>query len=73
MPKTLPFLTNEQRYNKSRTRAAQRQGHGGDVKRRVNITVTGEYWDKLDELGFTNKSSLIEDYIKELIAQASKE
>lgn len=68
--KKLPFATTEQKYNKSRTRHAQRTGQSNaNVKRRVNITINGELWDHLDDLGVENKSSIIQEFIEQYIKE----
>lgn len=66
--------TRQQKWEFERTRVAQRTGASSpQKKRRVNITVTGELWDRLDELGVENKSSIIEDFIRELVKQKEAE
>lgn len=57
-------LTTEKKYEKSRTKSGQKNPTS---KRRVNITVTGSLWDKLDEMGIENKSSVIEDFLRKMV------
>lgn len=62
-------LTTAQKYEKSRSKKGQLNKSS---KRRVNITVQGSIWDKLDEMGIENKSSLIEDYLRKLVIEAEE-
>ncbi len=52
--------------NKKRTKKAQKEDFSTsrDIKRRVNITINGNVWDKLDFIADGSKSKFIEDYIK---------
>jgi len=51
-------------YNKKRTKKEQAKEIIPTKKRRVNITIDGRLWDKLDELSPQSKSKFVEDFIK---------
>lgn len=60
-------MDKDQKHNKKRTKDAQKNGMSKGTKRRVNITINGDIWDKLDEMGIESKSETVETLIKELL------
>lgn len=60
-------MDKDQKHNKKRTKEAQKNGMSKGTKRRVNITISGDVWDKLDDLKIESKSEVVETLIKELL------
>lgn len=59
----------DKKHNKKRTKNAQQNELSKGTKRRVNITIDGSVWDRLDELKVSNKSGIVEELIKKLLKE----
>jgi len=63
------IIDKDKKHNQKRTKAAQVGEFSKGTKRRVNITIDGSVWDRLDELEEPNKSGIVEELIKKLLKE----
>ena len=62
-------IDKDKKHNKKRTKTAQLGEFSKGTKRRVNITIDGSVWDRLDGLEHSNKSAIVEELIKKLLKE----
>jgi len=58
---------NHKKHNKKRTKETQNALGIKNLKRRVNITISGSVWDEIENLDMESKSKFIEDLLKQEI------
>lgn len=62
-------IDKDRKHNKKRTKTAQLGEFSKGTKRRVNITIDGAVWDRLDNLDIASKSEVVEQLIKKLLSE----
>lgn len=61
MPNENKEPTKHDKHNRRRSKEAQKNGGViGGVKRRINISISGDVWDALDKAKIENKSAEVE-------------